>query len=169
MAKSSPRRPIEGKIKLDFVRCTGILANTLEECCEDCLYKAQLYSQEDGEILMKAIVSDDEGSLFGVNFQMNPEEQVLRVSSKFKTVGRRSVALNQLRDAIVNYIKAINSFGMPPISAVFFDIGQRYNSITYAPDPKEKGSIKVYLQAYNKDEFGIADMKSVVGAELATM
>ena len=159
MAKTSPRRPIDGRLRVELVRSTGLLAKVLEDYCGDCLYKAQLYSHEDGEILMKSIVSDDDGSLFGVKFQMNPEEQVLRVSNRFKTVGKRTIALNIIRDAIITYIDTLNSLGIPPVSAVFFDIGQRYNTVSYAPDPAERGSIKIYLQAYNKDEFGISDMR----------
>lgn len=166
MAKTSPRRPIDGRLRVELVRSTGILAKVLEDYCEDCLYKAQLYSHEDGEILMKSIVSDDDGSMFGVKFQMNSEEQILRVSNRFKTVGKRSFALNRIKEAIITYINTINDLGMPPVSAVFFDIGQRYNTVSYAPDPAEHGSIKIYLQAYNKDEFGISDMRSFA-SELA--
>lgn len=169
MSKSEPRRPIEGRARLEFTSCTKRFAEVLEDLCYDCLYRAQLYSNVDGEILMKAIISDEEGRLSGVNFQMNPKELVLRVSNKFKTLGNRSKALAKIRDAIIKYINEINEIGLPPISAVFFDIGVSFNTITYAPDPKERGSIKVYLQTYSEDEFGITEIKDAVGAELVNM
>ena len=162
MAKEEPKIPVEGSMKLEFIRCTSRLANVLEDVCADSLYRVQLYSREDGEILMLAIVSDDEGSLFHVVFQMNPEELVLRVSNTFKTVSSRSKALVRIKDEIIYFITAINKLGRP-ISAVFFDIGQKFASVTYDHDPKEKGSFRVYLQAYSRDYCGIADMKGVVG------
>lgn len=168
MANELPRIPIEGTRRIALSSYTKQFSNVLEETCEDFVCRVQLYSSEDGEIWMKAIVFDDEGRMLPIIFQMNPVEQVLRASQKFHTVGNRSKALKKLGSALVEYITNLNTLSSR-ISNVFFDVGPKYTSVSYDHDPKEKGSIRVYLPVYKKDDYGLTDIRGEVGDDLANM
>lgn len=168
MAKEQPRIPIEGTRRIALSSFTKQFSDALEESCDDFVCRVQVYSSENGDIWMKAIVFDEDGRQLPILFNMNPEERVLRASKKFKTSGKREITLKKLGQALVTYITNINTVSTK-ISNIFFDIGPKFTSCSYNHDPKEKGSIRVYLPCYKKDYCGITDMRDEVGAELANM
>ena len=162
------RIPVERDFRQKFVDCAHKLTNILSMYCIDCLYRAELYS-EDGEIKMKVIISDEDGALFMAMFQMNPEERVMRASKTYKSAYPRAKVLKDIGKAVTDVIYVIQNY-YHPISSFCFDICESsYSHVTYASDPKEKGSVCVYLNAFNSsdlDNFGLASLNSAAGKRL---
>lgn len=170
MSKLTPKTPIEGNLRSSLTRFTRNFADVLEDCCEDWIMRVMVYSDKDGSIWMKAIVSDEDGAQLLILFQMEPDGTGLKISKKFATVGgpqKRTGVFATIQNALVEYISNLNTLS-ERISSIVFDLGQRFVNCYYEPNPKEPGCIRIYMLSYRRD-YGMAEMSGVAGAEMVNV
>ena len=166
---SSPNTtPIEGQRRVLLTEYTRKFSDVLEECCEDLILRAKVYSENDGSIWMKAIGSDEDGTPLVIMFRIDSFGENLSISSNFSTVGGKSQRRNvfkKLQIALKEYIVNLNKVSTK-IASVVFDLGARFNRVSYDMDPVEKGYMRVYLLAYKREYCGMSEMSGKAGSDL---
>lgn len=171
MAKPSTLTPIEGDRRVRLTEYTRRFSDVLEDCCEDLILRAKVYSESDGSIWMRAIGSDEDGTSLVIMFRINPDGSELTISNNFATVGgksqRRNV-FNRLQKSLVEYIENLNKVSSK-IASVVFDLGARFNRVSYDMDPDEKGCIRVYLLAYKKEYCDMSEMAGSKNSDLVNI
>lgn len=160
---------VGGNQRIALSRAVRQFSDVLSENCEDIIYRVMIYTDIESEeeverngltVHIKCGLSNEEGTLLGLELLINTNENELCAPTKFKTMGNRDACLNRIRDSLYRLIDSLDVFDMS-ISTLSFDVSDSpFKSICYTMSVNEPGCVDLNFAYYDRDYVGISDLNN---------
>lgn len=142
-------------------------AKVQDNCDTYAFYRAELYSNSNGNLCVDFLASDYEGRFKKPSFEYDPEDNTL-----FYERGSKFNFKNEgvTKKAVRTLVEKIETFPQP-ISHIFFDFNNDYKLVKGCAkeDSQEKGSLILYLENNSKAKelYNFSDGIPIIGVWLA--